>query len=247
MDRDVIESLHDFQKEECQKHREKIRFASQKLEEQITLANASQNCKSLEVLLAQVFESDMASIEYLTTFHTVFGMALRHTKMFSEQVNVNIKRTRLLTRALHEIVEHGSTRPQEVAVEQLRSSSSPNPINVFLGSSDDDNDERTEPKKRRLDRIYENDGDIVINAMKTARITLHQAQQRPEDQQQFDSRPSSFIEALTMDDDIRERDAATLHEGPPLFQQQLTSTSSWKNQVIGFLALTGRIDESSTL
>ena len=69
------------------------------------LANATQKQKAFEAFLALALESDRRSIEYLSTFHSVLGMALQHSKMFSERVNVDMKRTRLLKRALNEIVD----------------------------------------------------------------------------------------------------------------------------------------------
>lgn len=78
---------------ESKKHNEEIRQVSKHLKEQMILCNASQKHKVFESVLQLVFEADKNSIEYLTTFHQVLGMSLKHTKLFSERVNVNMKRT----------------------------------------------------------------------------------------------------------------------------------------------------------
>ena len=149
--------MYNAKNKESKAHQEKIRTASQRLKEQMILANATQKHKAFEAVLALVFESDRRSIEYLSTFHSVLGMALQHFKMFSERVNVDMKRTRLLKRALNEIVDEDNSRMHEFSdfsEKRPRSAGSPSPVNVFLGSSDD---ERTEPT-RRLNNIMSRGG-----------------------------------------------------------------------------------------
>jgi hypothetical protein len=130
--------------------KEKIRTESQRLKEQMILANATQKHKEFEAVLALVFESDIRSIEYLSTFHSVLGMALEYSKMFSERVNVNMKRGERLKRALSEIVDEDNSRMDEFSVFSEKRSCSAGfacfvfPTNEFLGGSDD---ERTEAER----------------------------------------------------------------------------------------------------
>jgi hypothetical protein len=160
------------------RHQDEIRAVSQKLKEQMILANATQKHKAFEAVLKLVFEADRTSIEYLNTFHSVLGVALQHTSLYSERVNVDMKRTRLLKRALYELVDEDTERMHEFSdfgsEKRPRSAHSPSPTNVCLGNSED---ERSEPT-RRLNSIIEKlsasetEPDVVKNAMRGARRNL---------------------------------------------------------------------------
>jgi hypothetical protein len=169
--------LYNSKIKESGQHKEKLATASHRLKELMILANATQKHKAFEAVLQLVFECDRNSHEYLTAFHSVLGMALHHSKMYSERVNVDMKRTRLLKRALNEIVEEAESRMHEFSDfsdKRCRSASSPNPVNVYLGNSDD---ERAEPT-RRLNNIMnrlsteEEDIDVVRTSIRRARNTL---------------------------------------------------------------------------
>lgn len=157
-----------------------MRKSSQRLNEQMILANATQQeHKTFETVLTLFFESDSKSIQYLSTFHSVLGMALLHTKMFSERVNVDIKRTRLLKIALNEIVDQDNNRGDEfsgLSSKRSRSASSPDPVNVFLCESED---ESAGPVKRLNGNVkapLDEDGcDVVENVMRRSRNTLRGA------------------------------------------------------------------------
>ncbi len=95
-----METLCDSHNHDSKAHEEKIKATSLKLSEQMHSANATHRHVSLETVLAFAFEADGNSIEYLTTFHSLLGMALHHTQMYSEDVNVEIAHNRLLKRAL---------------------------------------------------------------------------------------------------------------------------------------------------
>lgn len=113
---------------------------SQRPNESMVLANAAQEHKAFEAVLALFAESDRNSIEYLTTFHTLLGIALQHSKMISEGVKVDVERTRLLKRALNEIVDEDIHRTDEFSSslsKRFCSARSPHPASVDLDNADE--------------------------------------------------------------------------------------------------------------
>lgn len=137
--RGAIESFFNTKNREAAAQHEKIKAASEGLKDQMILGNADQKYKALESVLDLALESDGRSIEYFSTFHSILGMALQYSKLFSERVNVDMKHTKLLKRALNEIVEEANNSRGSCSYNY------PNHINSFLGSSED---ERTVPDRR---------------------------------------------------------------------------------------------------
>lgn len=172
--------MYNAKNNESKKHRELIHTKSKRLNEQIAFTNATQQHRLFESVLALVFEADSNAIECLSTFHSVFGLALQHSKMFSERVNVDLKRTRLLQRALNEMLDEDNSRMHvfaNISEKRSRSVSSPNPITVFLGSSDDEHDEPSRrlngtTSRSSVEEKEEVEVDVAKNAMQAARRTL---------------------------------------------------------------------------
>lgn len=69
------------------------------------LASADGKKDQLNEILNLVFNADADSIKYLKSFAQMLSMSVNHIEQFSERINVDIKRTNLLKRALQEITD----------------------------------------------------------------------------------------------------------------------------------------------
>lgn len=161
------------QVKKSRKRKAEIDEVSQKLMEQMILAGASGKHRVFEDVLQLAFQADGLSIDYLSSFHTVLGMALQHSKMFSERVNVDLKRTRLLSAALSQVVDAEISAMNDFGSRRARDNVSYSPTDVFLGNSED---ERTAPTRRLnslIDQLSPEEGvNVTRNAIHRARNTL---------------------------------------------------------------------------
>lgn len=137
-----MEVLQGYKEKEAKEHLDMVKVLSKRLKEQMIQANSTQTFLELDAVLQQAVESDRSSFDYLSTFHSALGMALKYSKTYSELVNVDVKRTVLLKRTLNEMVDETNRTMQDLSdFSQKRSCPSHNTNNfVNVGDSSEESD-----------------------------------------------------------------------------------------------------------
>lgn len=135
--------------QECKRSKDAIGKGAEELFNQMFLAHAIELYDNFRKILESVFEADSSSISYLKTFSEVLTMSISHVEYFYERVNVKHKQTRLLKRALDEIIDKAESSILECSdfSDRPRTGQAYSPLNInFLGSS---NNEESTHKKRQ--------------------------------------------------------------------------------------------------
>jgi len=151
---DIINKVHNDQIKKNRKSKEAIKAKGNEMKNFMLLASADRNKDKLNDILNLVFNADEDSIKYLRAFSQMLSMSVSHIEQFSEKINVDMKRTRLLKRALHEMTTEeiddlrgfSDFSERAPASGSGRTSTGYSPLNVnYLDSSDD------ESARKRID------------------------------------------------------------------------------------------------
>lgn len=223
--RNASESYYHAKIKASRKYRDEIGTASQKMKEQMILAGASDKLKTFEAILQLAFETDKASIEYLSSFHTVLGMSLQHSKLFSEKVNVDMMRRRKLKRALNELVDGDIGAINERSVRS-RGDASPSPSDLLHNSEL----KRTTPSHHLI--INQLSAEESVNEAGNA---IHRAR-------------NTFLGMDSYDSEAMERQRqGAVYDSPQCAQPQQPASSGsvldWASSFLGFLSPTGNSND----
>lgn len=157
------------------------------------LAHATEQHDKFRSVLETVFKADNISIAYLKNFAQILSMSISHVERFSERVNVKHKQTRLLKRALNEIIDDAESGIHEFSDFSDRPrSGNYSPMNMdFLASSDDESarkkqkprphEEYNDDMNAFSDNSHQNkyrtgkEPNVVREAMRTAKEDLRNA------------------------------------------------------------------------
>lgn len=100
---DVMTKVYNNESQKNRQSKEAIKEKDKETRNLMFLANKLTEYEQLRSVLGLVFNANEETIKFLETFAQTLCMSIAHVKQFSEAVNIDLRRSKLLRRALNEI------------------------------------------------------------------------------------------------------------------------------------------------